>query len=100
MKIKTVTRHCDVPDFVLERANRKIARLSRFEPRLTSAEVVFHVERHVHRVDAILSLKGEGPAVARGEADDFAAALDRAADRLSKILRRRHARLTMHRGSR
>ncbi len=100
MIINTVARHCDVPDSVISRANEKLARLVRFEPRLASAEVVFHVERYIYRAEAILSLHGDGPAVARGEGSDFKAALDQATDRLSKILRRRRAHLLEHRGDR
>ena len=97
MTINTVARHCDVPDVIIKLAHQKIGRLTRFEPRLTSAEVVFEVERHVHRVEAVLSLNGARPVVARAEATDFRMALDRACGRLSKILRRRRAHLVEHR---
>ena len=96
MKVKTVARRCDVPEDVIERANRKIGKLVRFEPRLVSAEVVFRIERHVHRVEAFLSLNGHEPVVARGEARDFPTALDQAADRLSKILRRGRTQQVEH----
>ncbi len=98
--VNTVARHCDVPDFVTGRANRKIAKLVRFEPRLTSAKIVFHTERHLHRVEAVLSLKGDEPVVARGEAGDFVTALDQAADRLGRILRRRRDQLVERRADR
>lgn len=96
MKVNTVARRCDVPEHVIERANRKIGKLVRFDPRLTSAEVVFRIERHVHRVEAILSLNGHEPVVARGEARDFPTALDQVADRLSKILRRGRTQQVEH----
>ena len=97
MTINTVARHCDVPDFIIRHANEKIGRLTRFEPRLTSAEVVFEVERHLHRVEAVLSLHGAQPVVARAEGADFRVALDRVTDRLGKILRRRRAHLVARR---
>lgn len=100
MKINTVARHCDVPDFVIERANQQIGKLVRFESRLTSAEVAFQVERHVHRVEAFLSLNGDEPVLAHGEGGDFRTALDQTVARLSKILRRRRAHLVEHRGGR
>ena len=96
MTVKTVARRCEVPDYVVERANRKIGKLVRFEPRLASAEVVFRIERHVHRVEAFLSLNGQDPVVARGEARDFPTALDQVADRLSKILRRGRTQQVEH----
>ena len=89
MNVNTVARRCEVPEYVVKRANRKIGKLVRFEPRLTSAEVVFRIERHVRRVETFLSLNGEEPVVARAEARDFLTALDQVADRLSRILRRR-----------
>ena len=97
MTINTGARHCDVPDLIIRQANQKSGRLTRFEPRLTSAEVVFEVERHLHRVEAVLSLNGAPPVVARAEGTDFRLALDRATDRLSKILRRGRAQLVEHR---
>lgn len=96
MNVNTVARRCEVPEDVVQRANRKIGKLVRFEPRLTSAEVVFQIERHVHSVEAFLSLNGQEPVVARGEARDFPTALDQAADRLSKILRRGRTRQVEH----
>ncbi len=96
MNVNTVARHCDVPEDVAERANRKIGKLVRFEPRLASAEVVFRIERHVHRVEVILSLDADEPVVARGEARDFPTALDQVAERLSKILRRRRTQQVEH----
>ena len=66
MNVNTVARRCEVPEYVVKRANQKIGKLARFEPRLTSAEVVFRIERHVHRVEAFLSLNGHDPVVARG----------------------------------
>lgn len=100
MKVNTVARRCDVPNNVIKRANQKVGKLVRFEPRLTSAEIVFRIERHVHRVEAFLSLNGDDPVVARGEAGDFMTALDQVADRLSRIVRRRRAHLVEHRGGR
>ena len=94
--MNTVARRCDVPNHVVKRANRKIGGLVRFEPRLVSGEVVFQVERHLHRVEAFLSLKGGEPVVARAQADDFMTAVDQVADRLSKILRRRRGQQVEH----
>ena len=96
MNVNTVARRCEVPEYVVKRANQKIGKLARFEPRLTSAEVVFRIERHVHRVEAFLSLNGHDPVVARGQARDFPTALDQVADRLSKILRRGRTQQVEH----
>jgi ribosomal subunit interface protein len=100
MRVQTVTRHCDVPDSVLERARDRFERLVRFDPALASAEVVFAEEKHRKRVEGILSLDGEKPAVARAEEGSFHAAVDAVADRLEKILRRRRSHLRDHQAPR
>jgi ribosomal subunit interface protein len=100
MRVQTVTRHCDVPETVLERADHRFKRLVRFDPALASAEVIFAEEKHRKRVEGILSLHGEEPAVARAEEDSFHAAVEAVADRLEKILRRRRSHARNHQAPR
>ncbi len=100
MRVQTVARHCDVPEVDLARANDRFQRLVRFDPKLASAEVVFAEEKHRKRVEGILSLDGEEPAVARAEEATFRAAVDTVADRLEKILRRRRSHLRDHKAPR
>ncbi|TVP50252.1 MAG: hypothetical protein EA350_00855 [Gemmatimonadales bacterium] len=100
MRVQTVSRHCEVPDAVLGRAVERFERLSRFDPALSSAEVIFVEEKHRKRVEGILSLDGEEPAIARAEETSFKAAVEQVADRLEKILRRRRSHARDHRGPR
>jgi ribosomal subunit interface protein len=100
MRVQTVTRRCEVPGSVLERAEARFQRLTRFDPALASAEVVFAEEKHRKRVEGILSLHGEEPAVAKAEEDTFHAAVELVADRLEKILRRRRSHLRNHQAPR
>jgi ribosomal subunit interface protein len=100
MRVQTVARHCEVPDSVLARAEERFQRLTRFDPALVSAEVVFEEEKHRKRVEGILSLHGETPAVASAEETTFRAAVDAVADRLEKILRRRRSHLRDHKAPR
>lgn len=89
MRLQIATRHCEVPESVRRRAQGKVTRLVRYDSRLSSAELIFEEERHVRRVEGILTIHGGEPVVAGGEADDFGAAVDRLVDRLSRMLRRR-----------
>jgi len=98
MRVQIVTRNCDVSAPVLARTEEQIERLKKFDPRLASAEVVFLEERHLKRVEAVLSLDGDEPAVAHGEGNEFRPALDQLVERLSKILRRRRDRMRDHQG--
>lgn len=100
MRVQTVARHCEVPDTDLARADERFQRLTRFDPALASAEVVFAEEKHRKRVEGILTLHGEEPAVASAEEATFRAAVDAVADRLEKILRRRRSHLRDHKAPR
>ncbi len=98
MQINIAQRRCEVPPAVLERAEAELPRLTRFEPRLGKAELVFSEERHVRFAEGILSVDGFEPVVAKGQGSDFRAALDSLLARLSKILRRHRERIVAHRG--
>lgn len=96
MRVQIVARRCEVPGTARERAEEQMRKLARYDETLSSAEVIFTEERHLRQVEVILSLDGEGPAVAKGEATDFRAAVDQVAERLQKILRRRRDQLLDH----
>jgi ribosomal subunit interface protein len=89
MRIQIAARHCEIPDSVRGRTEEQLGKLSRYEPRLAGAEVVFEVEKHVKKVDAILKVEREEPVVAGGEGAEFREAIDQMVDRLSRMLRRR-----------
>jgi ribosomal subunit interface protein len=89
MRVQIAARHCEIPDIVRTRTEEQLGKLSRYEPRLSGAEVVFEVEKHLKRVDAVLKVDREEPVVAKGEGVEFREAVDQMVDRLSRILRRR-----------
>ena len=93
MRVQIAARHCDIPDTVRNRTEELLGKLSKYEPRLSGAEVVFEVEKHRKKVDAVLKVDREEPVVAKGEADEFKEALDQMVDRLSRILRRRRKQM-------
>lgn len=98
MRIQIVARHCQIPESVRLRAEEQVRKLSRFDGSLSSAEVIFEEEKHRRRVEGILFVDGEEPAVAHWEGDDFRGSLDRTVDRLEKILRRRKDQRMDHQG--
>ena len=89
MRIQIAARHCEIPDAVRSRTEEQLGKLSRYDPRLAGAEVVFEVEKHLKKVDAILKVEREEPVVAGGEGAEFREAVDQMVDRLSRMLRRR-----------
>ena len=100
MRVQIATRRCEVPRPVLERATARVDRLTRYDARLSAADLVFEEERHLRRVEGVFSTDGDEPLVVRGEGEDFRAALDQMLDRTARRLRRRRERRTDHRGPR
>lgn len=100
MRVQITARHCEVPDAVRERAHQLMEKLTKYEPRLLSAEVVFDEERHNRKVEVILSVGGGAPVVAQADDREFRAALDKAADRAGRVLRKRRDRVVDHQAER
>jgi ribosomal subunit interface protein len=91
MRVSIAARRCEIPDSVRDRAEEHLGRLSKYEPRLSGAEVVFETEKRIKKVEAVLSVDRGEPVVAGGEGDEFRDALDQMVDRLSRMLKRRRA---------
>ena len=100
MRVQIAARHCEIPDTVRQRTEEQLGKLSKYEPRLSGAEVVFEVEKHRKKVDAILKVDREEPVLASGEGAEFREAGDQMVDRLSRMLRRRRKQMKdYHRSS-
>jgi ribosomal subunit interface protein len=93
MRVQIAARHCEIPDTVRDRTEEQLGKLSKYDPRLSAAEVVFEVEKHKKKVDAVLKVDREEPVKASGEGMEFREAVDQMVDRLSRILRRRRKQL-------
>lgn len=98
MRLQIAARHCDVPQTIRTRAERQALKLSRYDPRLTAAEIVFEVEKHTKRVEGIFSLDGQEPVVTKGEGTEFRAALDQMLDRAGRMLKRQREQHRDHQG--
>lgn len=96
MRIQMTARHCDVPDDVLERAREQVESLSKFNPRASSAEVVFEEEKVSRKVEVIVHADGSPPVVAHGEAQEFRGAVDQVVDRVGRMLREQRKREREH----
>lgn len=89
MRVQISARHCEVPEAVRVRTEEQLEKLSKYDPRLSGADVVFEVEKHLKKVESILKVDREEPLVASGEGAEFREAVDQMTDRLSRMLRRR-----------
>ena len=100
MRVQLSARRCEVPDAIKQRTEDRVGRLTRYDPRLSAADVVFEVEKHLHRVEAVLSIDGDENVVVSADGPDFRMAVDHMVDRLAKVLRRRRSQITDHQASR
>jgi ribosomal subunit interface protein len=96
MNVRIVSRHNDLPSDVRARAEELADKLTKYDPRLTRAEVVFDREKRNKKVEAILYLDRVDPIVARAEGDEYRTALDQLINRLQRQLRDGRARATKH----
>lgn len=97
MNITLTTRHCEIDPETADRARARAQRLARFESRLTSVELTFQAERHLKRVEGMVTVAGSPSAKATGEGSGFSEALDQTLERLERILRKRRTRRRDHR---
>ena len=88
MRVQISSRHTDVPDAVMERTHDQLQKLTRYDPDLRAAEVVFDSNKRNKSVEAVLHIDGREPKVATGAGDTFQDALDQLVDRLGRMLRR------------
>ncbi|HEX9885702.1 MAG TPA: ribosome-associated translation inhibitor RaiA [Longimicrobiales bacterium] len=100
MRVQIAARHCEVPDSARVRVEEQMQKLSKYDPRVSSADIVFEVEKHIKKVEGILSVDRDEPVIATGEGREFRAAIDRMAGRLARILRRRRSQATDHQAPR
>ena len=96
MRIQITTRHCDVPEDVLDRAREQVESLGKFDPRATWAEVVFEEEKQNRKVEIIVHSDGAALVVGAGDATEFRGALDKAVDRVGRQLREQRKRSREH----
>jgi len=96
LRVQFAARRCSVPDSIRERAEELVGALSRFDGRMSSADVVFEEDKRVQKVEVILHIDGASPVVASAEDGEFRVALDRVVDRAARMLRRARSRASDH----
>jgi len=96
LRVKIAAKQCEISDKLRELAESRMQRLTKYHPRVTSADVVFAEVKRSRSVEVVLSIDAGDPVVARAEGEEFRTALDKVLDRLSRILRRRRDMRTDH----
>jgi ribosomal subunit interface protein len=96
LRVQIATRHCKISDEALLRTTEQIEKLERYEPLMSSAEVVYFEEKHAKNIEVILHISGTAPIVGGGEGTDFRTALDRVVERLGRMLKKQRGRRLDH----
>ena len=96
MQVTVKGKNTGVPEKVRARAERKLAKLLRFDDRILAMDVEFSEERNPrvadpHRVDVSLTTRS-GLIRAHANATDPAAAVDQVVDRLERQVKKRKGR--------
>ncbi|MBT8336881.1 MAG: HPF/RaiA family ribosome-associated protein [Gemmatimonadetes bacterium] len=96
MRVQITARHCDLSDPVRERAQELSEKLTRFDPRVSGADLIFEEEKRSKKVEAILSLDRVDRIVASAEGQEWMGMLDKLFDRLSRQVRRSRSQAVDH----
>lgn len=96
MQVIVSARHFDVTEELRGVVEARFGKLTRFEPRVSRAEVTLLEEKNRWEVEATVSVDRAGLLHAHGEATDFRTAVDRAVDKLERQLKRQRSRRRDH----
>lgn len=98
MQIVVSTRHGEISDRLRAETEEMFGRLTRYESRISRVEVTFSREKNRWEVEALASIDRAEPVHSHGEDSDAKAALDAAADRMTRQLKRLRSRHVDHQG--
>lgn len=96
MQVRITVRHNTVSDALRRRAEERVRRLEKYNPRVQTAAVTFDEEGDQHRIEVRLDVAGAKAVV--GQATDHVAktALDEAIQRAGRQLKRQRERRVSH----
>jgi len=96
VRVTITERHCEVPKRVLDRTERQVAGLAKFEQRASHAEVIYTDEKRFRKIEIVVFIDGAPEMAAGGEGEDFRKALDQGVDRMRRQLREHRERSRDH----
>lgn len=92
MNVTVSARHCAIPSSIKERTTARLARLARFDERITGAEVVFDFEHGDREAEVHVQRPGRAPVIARAAGSTFRAAFGVAIGRVERQIKRERGR--------
>jgi ribosomal subunit interface protein len=96
MEVRISARHTTLPASLTTRATEVLSKLTKFDSRVSTVDVVFVEENRSFKAEGIVHIDRSEPIVASGDAEDFNSALTQLYDRLVSQLRRHHEQSRDH----
>ena len=96
MDVRITTRHVSVGDAFAEHAQGRARKLTKFEPRLISVDLIFDNDHGKFSTEARAEVPGIPPLVAKSENDSKRRSLDSALNKLGRQLRRERSKRVDH----
>ena len=88
MEISVTARRFELTDAVRDHVIDKLEKLERYDDGLIDAEVILSVEKHRHDAEILLHGSRSFHAAVHAEADDMLEAVDRATQKLERLVKR------------
>ncbi len=96
MDVRITTRHVELSDGFLARAEERTRKLTKYEPRLIAVDLLFDDENGTLITEAKADVPGRPPMIASADDMDHRKSLDSALDKLSRQLRRERKKRVDH----
>lgn len=99
MRVQITGRHIEISASLRQHAERAVSKLTKYDPQLSAADLVFREEGRSIEVEGILHLDGSDLMVAKGVGSGAREALDDLIGKLGRMLRRHRERRTNHKST-
>ena len=88
LEISITGRHTTITESLKNHAHAKLEKLERFADGIEDVRLILNVEENRQTAECIFRLRRHGQLVSEAEADDLYAAIDMAADRMARQLKK------------
>ncbi len=96
MDVRITTRHSTVGDALLKRAEERVQKLGKYDPRILAVSVLFEEDHGHSAVEVRATSPGVPTVVARAEGETNRSAFDRAFEKIRRRLRRERTKRIDH----
>jgi len=98
MRTKITGRHMELTEAMRAYTEKKIARLSKYNNRVSEIEVIHDCEGQLKKVEIILKVDNHQPFVVNHSDEDAYACLDSAVDKIERQLTKHKEKTRIHKG--